>query len=472
MATTTDGYLVPEARPALDRLREQMEGTLLERTDEDYERARTVYTSAVDGYPLVIAQATSVADIPPVLEAATETGLPLAVRGGGHSIAGLGTVDDGIVLDLGALREVTVDPKEGVVTVAPGARVADVDTATAPHGIAVPLGVVSTPGVAGLTLGGGVGWLTRRAGLAVDRLERTEVVTASGEHLVASESEHPDLFWGLRGGGGNFGVVSSFTFRAVRLPQTVLGATLFHRPEQWRRALAAFARWSQDLPDEITSILTFLVMPEQFGMGTEPWLMTRCAYVGEDPAQGALMLERLRRAAHPEGQTLGPVHWPRWQSEIDGLFPQGARGIWRNVAFSSMDEDALDAVLGVATHLPGSGHAIDIHLLGGAFARVPEEATAFPHRSARFWMTIYGFGKETWEGPAARAFAERSYRAMAMLSERGEYVNFRAMHHTRPITDVTRQIFGEQKYRRLQRIKQRYDPQNLFRGNYNVSPDV
>ena len=472
MATTTNHHPVPEAQPALARMRKHLAGPLIEPPDAGYDQARAVWNGMVDRYPLAIARAATVDDVPIVLEAARETGLPLAVRGGGHSITGLSTVDDGIVLDLGDLREVVVDPATQLVTVAPGARAADVDAATAPHRLAIPLGASSLPGVAGLTLGGGVGWLTRRAGLALDCLVRAEVVTAQGEHLVASREEHPDLFWGLRGGGGNFGVVTSFTFRAVRLPQTVLGWTLVYAPSQWWHALAAFERWARELPDELSSILTFRAMPEISGMGEETCLMVRCVYVGEAPARGTAMLDRLRRAAPPVHETSGPISWPQWQSVMDAHFPFGSHGFWRNVAFTRMDEDAVGAVLDVAERIPGPGHAIDIHHLGGAFARVPEQATAFPNRTARFWMNIYGAWQESEEDPRGWDLAGHSHAVMERLAERGEYVNFRALEYTRPITDFTRQIYGEEKYRRLQHVKQRYDPQNLFRGNYNVSPDV
>ncbi|WP_425548382.1 FAD-binding oxidoreductase [Brachybacterium paraconglomeratum] len=465
-----EGYPVPEARPALLRLRDRIDGTFLEAGDEAYDEARAVWNGMIDRYPLAIVRAASVADVVPALEAARETGLPLAVRGGGHSIAGLGTVDDGIVLDLGALRAVHVDPETRLVTVEPGARTGDVDAATAPHHLAVPLGTVSTPGIAGMTLGGGVGWLARRAGLTLDRLERAEVITAAGEQLTASATENPDLFWGLRGGGGNFGVVTSFTFRAVRLPDPMLGVTLFYQPARWRRALAAFERWSRGLPDTLTTILTMMVMPEHLGMGDEAWLMIRCAYVGDDVKAGNLLLDRLRRAAPPDDQTSGVIDWPRWQSAMDDLFPTGSRGFWRNVAFSRMDEDALDALTSIAAAIPGRGTAVDIHHLGGAFARVPEESTAFPNRTARFWMTIYGFWQEEGEDAPLTAFAERARAVMEQLSEHGEYVNFRAREHTHPVADISRHIYGEETYRQLQRVKQRYDPGNLFRGNYNVAP--
>ncbi|WP_394216210.1 FAD-binding oxidoreductase [Brachybacterium vulturis] len=470
MATTMGGFPIPEATPALRRLRGQVQGRVLEPGRPGYDEARGVWNRVIDRYPLLIVRAASIADIPPVLEAARETRLPLAVRGAGHSNAGLGTVDDGIVLDLGELREVSVDPATRRVTAGPGARAGDVDAATAPFRLAVPLGTVSLPGIAGMTLGGGVGWLVRSAGLALDRLVRVEVITADGQQLTASATEHPELFWGLRGGGGNFGVVTSFTFEAVPLPETVLGATLFYRPAQWRRALAAFERWSRDLPDPLTSILTVMVMPAERGMGEEPWLLLRCVWVGEDEARGRELLERLRATAPPDESEIGPVSWPQWQSAADEFFPDQARGFWRNTAFSQMDEDALDTITAVAAALPGRGTSVDIHHLGGAFARVPAQATAFPNRTAQFWMTINGYWQEPGEDAPFTAFAQRAEAAMTQLGEQGEYVNFRAREYTGPLSDLTRRIYGEQTYRRLQQVKRRYDPGNLFRVNYNVTP--
>ena len=470
MAWETGGYPVPEARPALLRLRDRVQGAFLEPGVTGYEEARAMWNGMIERFPLVIVRAAALSDVAPVLEAAAETGLPLAVRGGGHSNAGFGMVDDGIVLDLGDLRAVEVDPASRLVTAQPGARTGDVDAATAPHRLAVPLGTVSTPGIAGMTLGGGLGWLVRSAGLALDNLVSAEVTTAAGEQVTASASEHPDLFWGLRGGGGNFGVVTSFTFRAVPLPEQVLGASLYYRRPQWRRALAAFERWSRALPDELTAVLTVMHPADQLG-GTEPWLIIRCAYVGEDRPRGMALLERLLRVAPPEEQSIGPVSWPRWQSASDGLFPAGSRGFWRNLALPQVDEEVLDAILEISAALPSPGTGVEIHLLGGAFGRVPAAATAFPNRTARFWMTIFGFWQDPAEDAQFTGFAERAERAMGRFSGEGEYVNFRAREHTGPLTDLTRAIYGESTYRRLQRVKQRYDPGNLFRGNYNVSPE-
>lgn len=250
-----------EADRALQELSQHLSGILIWPEDPLYDEARAVWNGMIDLYPRAIVRAGSIDDIDRVLAATRHTGLLLAVRGGGHNIAGHGTVEDGLVLDLGGLREVEVDNQRQLVRVEPGATLADVDRATTPYGLAVPMGVVSSTGVAGLALGGGVGWLTRPDGLTADNLESAEVITADGTHLHASAHENPDLFWALRGGGGNFGVVSSFTFRAHQLPSPLLDGNLIYRQEHWRTALSAFAQWTEDLPEQMNSIVSILRLP-------------------------------------------------------------------------------------------------------------------------------------------------------------------------------------------------------------------
>jgi FAD/FMN-containing dehydrogenase len=470
MTWTTGSDPIPEARPALDRTRERITGDTVVPGDPDYDSARAVWNGRVDRFPHMIVRAASLEDVGPVLEAVRETGLPLAVRGGGHSVAGLGTVDDGIVLDLGALREVSVDPTTQLVTAGPGARVGDVDAATAPHLLAVPLGTVASPGIGGMTLGGGVGWLTRRAGLSLDRLESAEVTLADGRRLTASEDQHRDLFWGLRGGGGNFGVVTAFTYLAVPMPETVLGASLLYRPPQWRRALAAFERWSRDLPDELAAVVSITVPPVDEGLGDEPWMMIHTVWIGHDHAEGAALQDLLRRAAPPEQEMSGPVSWESWQGARSEAVPTGARGLWRNASFRRLDEEVLDALVSVAEALPGRGASMDLHLLGGAFARVPDGATAFPHRTGRLMVSLHLAWQDPEDDGPFLVFANQAGAALARLRERGEYVNFRSIERTKPVPEVTHETYGDETYRRLQRVKQMYDPGNLFRGNLNVAP--
>lgn len=459
-----------EIQQALHELRGRLSGSLIEPQDPLYEEARAVWNGMVDIRPRAVARAGAVSDIDVVLDVVRRSGLALAVRGGGHNVAGHGTVEGGLVLDLGPLRAVNVDARSRLVTVEPGATLADVDRATATHGLAVPLGVISGTGVAGLTLGGGVGWLTRSHGLSVDNLESVHVVTASGEHIHASEQENTELFWGLRGGGGNFGIASSFTFRAHPLPATPLGGNLFYRQQHWKDALVAFATWTRDLPDEMNPIVSFLVLPPEFGMGDEPWMIVGLAWVAEDHQAGLELIEQLRVEAPPDEQEVGGTSWLDWQSAMDTVFPKGSRGYWKNVAFSRLDEEVIDVFVGFASELAWHGTGIDIHHLEGAFGRVPEEATAFPNRSARYWLNVYGYWQDPSEDQRLTAFARKAHALMQPFSEHGEYVNFLGAELGHQNIDAARQAYGQDKYQRLVALKDRYDPHNLFRLNHNIPP--
>jgi FAD/FMN-containing dehydrogenase len=470
MSTTDhDGPGAMTAR-ALEELRERMTGRLVERGDAGYDEARRVWNGMIDVHPVAVARAGSIRDIDLVLAAAQRTGLPLAVRGGGHNIAGHGTVEDGLVLDLGELRGVVVDPANQLVSVEPGATLADLDRATTRHGLAVPSGVVSATGVAGLALGGGIGWMTRSDGLTLDNLDSADVVTAACDHLHASEEENAELFWGLRGGGGNFGVVSSFTFRARRLPSLVLAGNLFYRRPRWESALSAFAGWAHALPDEMTPIVTFMVLPPEFGMGDDPWMTVGFAWISEDHRAGLALVDRLRSAAPPDAEEAGPTPWPVWQSAMDSVFPRGSRGYWKNVSFSRLDEEVVGVLVELASGITWRGTGIDVHHLEGAFGRVPEEATAFPNRSARFWLNVYGFWRDPGEDERLTAFARHVHARMQPFAEHGEYVNFLGAEDAHNPVEAARRAYGREKHHRLVALKNRYDPQNLFRLNHNVLP--
>jgi FAD/FMN-containing dehydrogenase len=435
-----------------------------------YDEARRVWNGMVDVRPLAVVRPGSIADIDPVLDFARRTELPLAVRGGGHNVAGHGTVEGGLVLDLSELRSVEVDLQTQRVTVGPGATLADVDTATVPHGLAVPLGVISATGVAGLTLGGGVGWLTRSDGLTLDSLVSAEVVTGTLEHLHVDAEHHPDLFWGIRGGGGNFGVVSSFTFQARRLPPSVLGGNLVYGRDQWRRALQAFARWTRDLPDQMNSIMSIIRLPPEFEVGDEPVLIIGFAWVGPDPEEGSRLVDRLRADAPPDAEETGPVQWLDWQSAMDAAFPKGSRGYWKNASFSRLDDDVIDVLLGFAGEVTWYGTGIDIHHMEGVFGRVAEDATAFPNRSAHYWLNISGFWHDPAEDDRLTAFARKAHAAMAPFADSGQYVNFLGAEHQDDPVEAGRTVYGADKHRRLVELKTRYDPANLFRLNHNIVP--
>ncbi|MEX5294729.1 FAD-binding oxidoreductase [Kocuria sp. CPCC 205268] len=459
-----------ETDRALQGLAEHLTGTLTGPDDPGYDEARRVWNGMVDVRPRALARAGSVADVDHVLATARSTGLPLAVRGGGHSIAGHSTVADGLVLDLGGLTGVEVDPATRTVTVEPGATLAHVDRATAPHGLAVPLGVVGGTGVAGLTLGGGIGWLTRTHGLTVDNLLSAEVVTAAGEHLHVDAAEHPELFWGLRGGGGNFGVVTSFRYRARPLVSPVLAGGLVYRRPHWEQALTAFEEWTRELPDEMNPIVSFVVLPPEYGLGPEVLMTVGLVWASPRHGPGLELVDRLRTAAPPDLGTVAPVPWTVWQTAKDAVFPAGSRGYWKNVAFSRLDEEVVAALVAVASEIGWVGSGINLHCLGGAFGRVPEDATAWPRRTARFWVHVFGFWRDPADDVRLTAYARRVHAALAPFAEQGQYVNFLGAEPGADPVTAARRAYGHDKHERLVALKNRYDPGNLFRGNHNIVP--
>jgi FAD/FMN-containing dehydrogenase len=454
----------------LDHLRGQLSGRLIEPPDPAYDMARRVWNGMIDVHPCAVARAATTADIELVVREARSAGLPLAVRGGGHNIAGHGTVEGGIVLDMGAFRSVTVDPGPRSVTVQAGATLGDVDAATAPYGLAVPVGVVSGTGIAGLTLGGGVGWLTHSDGLTIDHLVAAEVMTAQGTHLHVDEDMHPDLFWGLRGGGGNFGVVTTFTFRARPLPSPVYVGNLVYERRHWRSALRAAETWTADLPDEMNVILSLLVPPPEFGLGDEAVLIVAFAWASSDHDRGRAVVHDLTATAPPDAEETGPVPWTEWQAALDEAFPKGSRGYWKNASFPHLDDEVIEVLVTFADQLDGVGTGIDFHHLEGAFARVPAEATAFPNRTAKWWMNIYGFWQDPAQDERLSDFARRLHASLLPFAEEGEYVNFLGAEAAADAQRRGRVSYGESTYRRLVAVKDRYDPENVFRGNHNILP--
>jgi FAD/FMN-containing dehydrogenase len=451
-----------------ESLRRELRGDVIDPQSAGYDEARHVWNGMIDRHPAAIVRAAVVDDVEPVIRFARENGMLLAVRGGGHTVAGNGTVDGGIVLDLGGLKDTVIDRDDQNVTAQPGLTLGDLDRATESAGLIVPAGVVSGTGLFGLTLGGGFGWLTRSFGLTIDSVLAAEVVTANGEHLRASESDNSDLFWGLRGGGGNFGVVTSITFRAQRLgPQVYSGNLIYFRPG-WRRALEAYARWTADLSDKLTSIITFVVPPAEWEIGTDAVMLVGFTWVGDDQSEADHLLDRLRALAPPDEQDVKHNPWVEWQSAADGLFPRGSRAYWKNVAFDALGETEIAAVLEHVERLtPGS--AADIHHMGGQMARVPESATAFPDRSARFWLNIYGFWSDAIDDAVRIAWTRSFHSAMAPSAHGAEYVNFLGTEG--PRTDARKLAiasYGEEKFERLVALKRKYDPTNFFRLNHNI----
>ncbi len=457
------------AAALITNLRAAIHGDVLTEADAGYDAARRVWNGMIDKRPSVIIQAADARDVGPAIAFARETGLALAIRGGGHNVAGNGTVDGAILLDMGSLNGVEVDPETRLVHVGAGARIADVDRATEPFALAVPMGVVSATGIAGLTLGGGVGWLTRPYGLTIDNLDSADVVLATGAAVHASASENPDLFWGLRGGGGNFGVVTSFTFRAHPLNPAVFAGTLIYERPRWTAALSAFVEWAAGVPDEITTLITFMVPPADWELGDQVLMFLGFAWAGADRAEGEAVIGRLRAACPPDVAVLDPTRWVTFQSAFDSILPNGVRAYWRNHSFDRFDERMIHALVERCGAQTWFGTAADLHHMGAAYGRVAEDATAFPNRAAQYWLNIYGFWADAGDDAARIAWVKGFSEAMRPDAIAGEYVNFLGTDEVDPGLKALA-AYGPTKLHRLATVKRRYDPENLFRINHNIVP--
>jgi FAD/FMN-containing dehydrogenase len=462
---------IPPLLDNLNELRERVSGAVIAPGEPGYDEARAVWNGMVDRRPSAIVCAADAGDIGPTMRFIGDHGLDLAVRGGGHNVAGKGTVDGGIVLDLAELDSVSVDAAAATVRVEAGATLARIDAVTEPHGLVVPIGVVSSTGIAGLTLGGGVGWLTRAHGLSADNLVSVELVTADGQHVTTSATEHPDLFWALHGGGGNFGVVTAFTFRAYPHGPRLFAGNLVYGQDRWRQAWAAFEEWTRDLPEQMTSITTTMTPPPVMEMGDQPLMLVGFAWASPDRAAGEALVRRLRDLAPPDDEEIGDMRWVEWQSGFDVAFPQGLRAYWRNTSFDRLDDDVVDVLVRRGSEQTWTGTGFDVHHLGGAYGRVPEEATPFPNRAARFWLNIYGFWADSANDGDRVTFVRGMSADLDPFATGGQYINFQGQEPAGHRVLDPRTIYGPAKYERLVAVKRRYDPDNVFHINNNIPPE-
>ena len=469
------------SRPNAAELRGMFAGRVVLADDPEYEDARRVWNGMIDRRPLAIVRVIGIDDIRSGIRLAAERGIPLAIRGGGHNVAGNATVDEGLVLDLGGLRRIEVDPGRRTVRVEPGVTLGDIDQATEPFGLAVPMGVVSKTGIAGLTLGGGFGWLVRSQGLTVDSLLGAQVMTADGTLVRASETENADLFWGLKGGGGNFGVVTSFTFQAHPLGPQIFGGNLIYDVENWARALRAYRDWTMQLDERMTSIVSFLVPPPAFELGDRVLMLLGAAWAGADSEEGARALAPLRAAAPADVEAIESTPWVAWQSAADPILPKGVRAYWKNAFFADLGDELIDTLIDRAARQTWIGTGADLHHMGGAFGRVAEDATPFPNRSANFWLNLYGFWADASDDDHHTAWIRDVHAATAPISMAGAYVNAFTVDTERTFgsaggptagaRDQAAAIYGPAKLDRLVALKRQYDPANLFRLNHNIPPD-
>jgi FAD/FMN-containing dehydrogenase len=442
-------------------------GTVITPEDERYDAARSVWNGTVDVRPALIAQCHTADDIVAAVNLVRTAGCSLSVRAGGHSVAGFSVCDDGVVIDLSLMRAVTVDARAGTASVEPGATWANFDAATAAHGLASTGGLISTTGVAGLTLGGGIGWLQRKYGLSCDNLIAADVVTAAGEVVQASSTEHPELLWGLRGGGGNFGVVSKFVF-ALHPVSTVLGGLMLFPLDRGKPLLTAFRDWAADLPDEASMLAAIITAPPEAFVPSELIGQKVVAILGcwcGDIDAGTASLEPMRRLV-PSADVFGPMPYSALQGMLDGGAQHGLRNYFRGGYIADLDDDVIDVALEHGARMPSPMSQIHFHQMGGAVGRVALDASAFSGRAAGYTYNVIS----TWTEPGEDAHHIEANRelaaALAPLSAVGTYVNFL----TDAGGDRARAAYGDALYDRLARLKREYDPANLFSRNQNVRP--
>jgi FAD/FMN-containing dehydrogenase len=449
-----------------------LRGDVIVPGDEDYDDARAVWNGTVDRRPRLIARCLGTADVAAAVRFARERELEIAVRGGGHNVAGTGVCDGGIVIDLSAMRVVSVDPVERTALVQGGALWGDVDHETQAHGLATPGGIVSHTGVGGLSLGGGIGWLMRKHGLTVDNLVQAEVVTAEGEIVVASAREHPDLFWALRGGGGNFGVVSSFRFALHPVGPAVVAGPVFWAAEDTTDVLRFYRDFISDAPDELGTIVRLGTIPRlpvvDEDLHFRPAIAVASCYAGpvED---GERAVRALREFGAPLVDLLGPTRYVDHQRGIDDTVPHGWHYYWKATSLARLSDEVIDIVAAHAYRATSPRSYAAIFHMGGAVSRVPRDATAYPGRDVGHNMTFDAVWLPEEDGTVrapetawARAFLDalEAHRA-------GVYMNF--LDADDDATRV-REAYGDETYRRLAEVKAKYDPDNIFHHNKNIQP--
>jgi FAD/FMN-containing dehydrogenase len=467
--TATDGRTAL-GDPSVQELSESLRGEVLRNGDPGYDDARTGWNAIFhEARPDLVVRCAGASDVIAAVRFATSAGLDIAVKGGGHSVPGFSTIQGGMLIDLGPMDGVRVDPVAKRAVVGPGCRWRDVDAETQEFGLATTGGLVSDTGVAGYTLGGGIGHLMRKHGLAIDNLVGADLVTADGCFVHASETDEPELFWGLRGGGGNFGIVTAFEFQLHNVGPMVYGGPIFFAGEDTEAVLAAFAEWTgSGLPDDISALANVLVAPPVPFLPEEHHGKQICAVIfchSGDHAEGERLLAPIRAAATPIADLGGPIPYAALNSLIDGLFPKGGRYYMRAGYLEGMTPAAIASM--VATHLstPLPGCEIHVHDLGGAVGRVGESATAFGDRSAPYALNIVGTWRDAADDEANLAWMREAGARLDEFCTGAVYSNFMGSEGD----ERTKSAYGE-KLPRLQALKRAWDPDNVFNRNQNVKP--
>jgi FAD/FMN-containing dehydrogenase len=443
---------------------------MVQPSDADYDTVRALYNGMIDKRPRVIARCVDVADVITAVYFAREQGLLLAIRGGGHNGPGLGSCNDGLVIDLSTMKSVHVNPASRTVRVEPGCTSGDVDHATHAYGLAVPFGIVSTTGVAGLTVGGGSGYLTRQHGLTIDNLLEADVVLADGSVVTASKSEHPDLFWAIRGGGGNFGIVTSFLFRAHPVKMVYAGPIFWDAAKHGKAVMTTYRDFIATAPEELGFFVGLKTVPSVDAFPKEGWGKRACAIIGSyngPQADGERAMAPLLKALPaPMFNWMGTMPFPAINSLFDPLFPKGLQWYWKADFVKSLPDEAIDTHIAQAAKAPTELCLMHLYPIDGAVRRVAADATAWSARNATFSMVIAGISPEPKDAEALKSWGRAYWKAVHPYNLGGAYINFMYDDEPEGRLEAT---YGD-NYARLATVKMKYDPKNLFRVNQNITP--
>jgi FAD/FMN-containing dehydrogenase len=452
----------------LDALKARVRGIVLTDHDEGYDAARSVWNGMIDRRPGIIVRCAGAADVMAAVDFARETGAVLSVRGGGHNIAGSAVCDNGVMVDLSPMKSVRIDPFARTARVEPGVTLGEFDREAQSFGLVTPTGINSTTGIAGLTLGGGFGWISRKFGLTADNLISTDVVTADGQLVRASEAESPDLFWAIRGGGGNFGVVTSFEFRLHRLGPEVMSGLIVYPLSQATDMLKRYREIMAAAPDELSCWFVMRSAPPlpflpQMVHGTGIIAFAACYAGPMDAAEVAM--KPLREMGQPIADVIGLHPFAGWQAVLDPLLTPGARNYWKSHSFTTLNDGAIATLVEYAGKLPSPECELACAQLGGAINRVSAKATAYPHRDIGFVLNIHTRWREPADDAECIAWARSLFESCKPYATGGVYVNFMPEEEKDRVASA---YLGNSE--RLAAIKAKYDPHNLFRMNQNIRP--
>lgn len=469
MSTSGGETTLTEAQ--IEEFKTGFTGKIFTNGDGGFDEARTIWNAMIDRRPAIIAQARGVDDVKRTVDFARENGLLLSVKGGGHNIAGNAVCEGGLMLDLSAMKSVQIDTEKQRAHVGPGALLADFDREAQAFGLATPLGINSTTGVAGLTLGGGFGWLSRKYGMTIDNLLSAELVTADGKTVRASASENADLFWGIRGGGGNFGIVTDFEFQLHPVGPNVLTGLIVFPLDQAKDVLRKYREAVKTMPDDLNVWVVLRKAPPlpflpEDTHGKE--VIVLAIFYAGDPAEGEKLIEPLKSFGTPYGQFIGVQPYVNWQQAFDPLLTPGARNYWKSHNFTELSDGAIDTAITYVGSLPSPHTEIFFGLIGGQISQVAADATAYSHRDAQWACNVHGRWETPEEDEKGIAWAREFFDAATPYATGGVYVNFMPEDEVGRISSA----YAPDAWKRLVEVKTKWDPTNLFRMNQNIKPSA